>query len=260
MSTDEAAEQGSVFRLPIKCLYHAKGYEAGQDQERGWVNEIKSDRKRNPWAPFNAGLVAVDGVKSRAEFSLQRALKGENNTGARSFGHQHCFQATDECCEEDPLEIAFQYFESKIYIGIEPDMIRFLGEMQNTIDQMQKGRSNTEFMQGLRSTLFEKHGVLYTIYREALISEFEASAPEDGENEGDTPGPGQYTQGRRAGGKNGEIRISSWIFTPGSREISQGIRVHRGGGGGRGRADVDARQCWTMTSTLTSIGSKVGTP
>eukprot|EP00854_Cymbomonas_tetramitiformis_P020533 gene20532-biopygen21169 len=69
-------------------------------------------------------------------------------------------------------------------------MIRFLGEMQNTIDQMQKWRSNTEFMQGPRSTLFEKHGVLYTIYREALISKFQAI--EDGENEGDTPGPGQY--------------------------------------------------------------------
>ncbi|KAK3288107.1 hypothetical protein CYMTET_4412 [Cymbomonas tetramitiformis] len=197
MSTDEAAEQGSVIRLPIKCLYHAKGYEACRDQERGWVNEIKSGRKRNPWAPFNAGLVAIDGVKSRAEFSLKTALRGGYR--GKVFGHQHCYQATDECNEEDPYEIAFQFFESKIYISITPDMIRFLGEMQNTIDQMQKGRDNTQFMQGLRSILFEKHGVVYTIYREALISEFQASAPADAdENEEhgfSLPDPEKYPKG-----------------------------------------------------------------
>ncbi|KAK3251757.1 hypothetical protein CYMTET_38922 [Cymbomonas tetramitiformis] len=192
MSTDEASEQGSVFRLPIKCLYHAKGYEASRDQERGWVNEIKSCRKENPWAPFNAGLVAIDDVKTRAEFSLKKALRGEYR--GKVSGHQHCYQATDECNEEVPLEVDFQSFESKIYIGLTPDMIRFLGEMQNSIDQRQKGKDNTQFMQGLRSTLFEKHGVVYTIYREALISEFEASVPEDAE-EGDTRQPGRYQAG-----------------------------------------------------------------
>ncbi|KAK3241315.1 hypothetical protein CYMTET_48908 [Cymbomonas tetramitiformis] len=181
MSKDEAAEQGSVFRLPIECLYHAKGCEACRDQERGWVNEIKSGRKENPWAPFNAGLVAIDDVKTRAEFSLEKALRGEYR--GKVFGHQHCYQATDECHEEIPLEVAFQSFESKIYIGLTPDMIRFLGEMQNQIDQKQKGKDNTQFMQGLRSTLFEKHGVVYTVYREALISEFVASVPEDTEGD-----------------------------------------------------------------------------
>ncbi|KAK3287390.1 hypothetical protein CYMTET_5101 [Cymbomonas tetramitiformis] len=124
MSTDEAAEQGSVFRLPIGCLYHATGYEACRDQERGWVNEIKNSRKENPWAPFNAGLVAIDDVKTRAEFSIKKALAGKYR--GKVFGHQHCYQATDECHEEIPLEIAFQFFESKIYIGLTPDMIRFL--------------------------------------------------------------------------------------------------------------------------------------
>ncbi|KAK3288993.1 hypothetical protein CYMTET_3558 [Cymbomonas tetramitiformis] len=66
--------------------------------------------------------------------------------------------------------------------------------MQNSIDQKQKGRDNTQFMQGLRSTLFEKHGVVYTIYREALISEFEASVPKDAE-EGDPHQPGRYQAG-----------------------------------------------------------------
>ncbi|KAK3273902.1 hypothetical protein CYMTET_17889 [Cymbomonas tetramitiformis] len=192
MDFDEAAEQGSVFRLPIKCLYHATGYEACRDQERGWVNEIKSGRKENPWAPFNAGLVAIDDVKTRAEFSLKKALKGEYR--GKVFGHQHCYQATDECHEEIPLEIAFAFFESKIYIGLTPDMIRFLGEMQNQIDQKTKGKDNTQFMQGLRSTLFEKHGVVYKVYREALISEFVASVPEDTER-GTPYQPGYYEVG-----------------------------------------------------------------
>ncbi|KAK3235815.1 hypothetical protein CYMTET_53999 [Cymbomonas tetramitiformis] len=66
--------------------------------------------------------------------------------------------------------------------------------MQNQIDQKQKGKDNTRFMQGLRSTLFEKHGVVYTVYREALISEFVASVPED--TEGGTPyQPGHYEVG-----------------------------------------------------------------
>ncbi|KAK3246033.1 hypothetical protein CYMTET_44419 [Cymbomonas tetramitiformis] len=192
MDFDEAAEQGSVFRLPIKCLYHATGYEACRDQERGWVNEIKSSRKENPWAPFNAGLVAIDDVKTRAEFSLKKALRGGYR--GKVFGHQHCYQATDECHEEIPAEIAFAYFESKIYIGLTPDMIRFLGEMQNMIDQKQKGKDNTQFMQGLRSTLFEKHGVVYKVYREALISEFVASVPEDTER-GTPYQPGYYEDG-----------------------------------------------------------------
>jgi hypothetical protein len=170
MSDEEAVEQGSVFRLPIRCLYHATGYEACRSQERGWVNEIKAGRKANPWAPFNAGLVAVEGLKSRNEFSLKSALRGEYR--CKVFGHQHCFQGTLECHEEDPLEEAFKRFESKIYIGLTPDMVRFLGEMQNTYDQLQKGRSNTDLMKGLRSTLSEKFGVLYTTYRKALISEF----------------------------------------------------------------------------------------
>ena len=173
MSQQEAGtEQGSVCRLPIKCMYHATGYEACRKQERGWVNEIKANRKANPYAPFNAGLVAVDGVKTRAEFSLKKALKGDYK--CKVFGHQHCFQATDELNEEIPTEPAFERFESKIYIGLTPDMIRFLGEMQNTIDQQTKGRSNIDLMKGLRSTMSEKDGVLYTVYREALISEFEA--------------------------------------------------------------------------------------
>ncbi|KAK3274849.1 hypothetical protein CYMTET_16988 [Cymbomonas tetramitiformis] len=153
-------------------------------------------RKENLWAPFNAGLVAIDDVKTRAEFSLKKALRGEYR--GKVFGHQHCYQATDECNEEDPIEKAFQSFESKIYIGLTPDMIRFSGEMQNLIDQKQKGKDNTQFMQGLRSTLFEKHGVVYTIYREALISEFEASVPEDAA-EDDTQAaedqPGRYQAG-----------------------------------------------------------------
>ena len=66
-------------------------------------------------------------------------------------------------------------------------MVRFLGEMQNTYDQLQKGRSNTDLMKGLRSTLAERFGVLYTTYRKALLSKFEAST--DGEDV-----PGQYKE------------------------------------------------------------------
>ncbi|KAK3277406.1 hypothetical protein CYMTET_14586 [Cymbomonas tetramitiformis] len=43
---------------------------------------------------------------------------------------------------------------------------------------MRRGRSNTDLIKGIRSTLSEKHGVLYIIYREALISEFEAAGDE----------------------------------------------------------------------------------
>jgi hypothetical protein len=161
------------------------GYEACRNQDRGWVNEIKANRKANPYAPFNAGLVAVEGVKSRSEFSLKKALAGEYR--CKVFGHQHCFQGTYELNEEDPTEVAFQSFESKIYIGLTPDMVRFLGEMQNTIDQMQKGRSNIDLMKGLRSTLSEKYGVLYTIYRDALMSEFQATGDE-------VASPGQWRQ------------------------------------------------------------------
>ncbi|KAK3287306.1 hypothetical protein CYMTET_5174 [Cymbomonas tetramitiformis] len=143
---------------------------------------IEANRKANPYAPFNPGLVAVDGVKTRADFSLTKSLNG--GYSCKVFGHQHCFQGTYELNEEIPTEAAFARFESKIYIGLTPDMIRFLKEMQNTIDQMQKGRSNIDLMKGLRSTLSEKHGVLYTIYREALISEFEAA----GDVEVDAPG------------------------------------------------------------------------
>ena len=102
MSDEEAVERGSVFRLPIRCLFHATGYEACRSQERGWVNEIKAGRKANPWAPFNAGLVAVQGLKSRNEFSLKSALRGEYR--CKVFGHQHCFQGTLECHEEGPLQ------------------------------------------------------------------------------------------------------------------------------------------------------------
>ena len=168
---EDSAKYGSSFRCPITSCHHARGYEQCREQERGWVNELKSQLKRNPWSLKNAGLVNVDGVEKRGDFSFSKWMEGKTYKN-KVFGHQHSFQATLECHEEDPEEIAFQAFETKIYIGLTPDMVRFLGEHQNTVDMAVKGRTNTDLIKGIRTTLQEKHGVLYQLYKDSLVQEF----------------------------------------------------------------------------------------
>ncbi|KAK3288748.1 hypothetical protein CYMTET_3785 [Cymbomonas tetramitiformis] len=157
---EDSAKYGSSFRCPITSCHHARGYEQCREQERGWVNELKSQFKRNPWSLKNAGLVNVDGVEKRGDFSFSKWMEGKTYKN-KVFGHQHSSQAILECHEEDPEEIAFRAFETKIYIGLTPDMVRFLGEHQNTVDMAVKGRTNTDLIKGIRTTLQEKHGVLY---------------------------------------------------------------------------------------------------
>jgi hypothetical protein len=178
---EEGALLGSTFKCPVESCYHARGYEQCRVQERGWINEIKAQFKDNPWSLKNAGLVCVDGVQNRKSFSLKKFVAGEYK--CKVFGHQHSFQATLECHEELPSVKPFKWFETKIYINLTPDMIRFLGEHQNTVDMAVKGRNHCDLMRGLRSTLQEEHGVLYQLYKNALMSEFVAD-----KDNADTPG------------------------------------------------------------------------
>jgi len=167
---------GSVFTAPIKACFHAKGYESARERSRGWVNELKSGLKTNPYSPKNAGLVDISGI-TRQQFDLTKFNAGEYS--CKVFGHQHTFEALLELHQEFPNVKPFGGFETKIYINLTPDMIRFLGNLQNTVDMKVKGRSHVDLMRGLRSTMEEKHGMLYRVYREALLSEFVAGG--DGE-------------------------------------------------------------------------------
>ncbi|KAK3235784.1 hypothetical protein CYMTET_54048 [Cymbomonas tetramitiformis] len=113
--------KGCTFNIPIQYIIQAENYERIRDEDRAQVRE--------------EGLPKVyDGVYRFV-----------------CFGHQHSLTARRELHQEQPDNEAFQQIECKLYFNLQSDMVRFLADEQNTVDQNVKGKSHQQIIKSMRT-------------------------------------------------------------------------------------------------------------
>ncbi len=65
------------------------------------------------------------------------------------FGHQHRLTARRELHDEQPTVEAWTQIECKLYINFQSDMVRFLAEEQNMVDQNTKGKTRQRIIKSI---------------------------------------------------------------------------------------------------------------
>ena len=145
---------GCTFNIPIQYIQQAEGYERIRDEDRAQVNNLKDSMAWQPYSFQNSSLVYVvdratrQQLTSPSEFNVELVKEGKYLFVC--FGHQHSLTARRELHDEQPTKDSWLQIECKLYINLQSDMVRFLADEQNMVDQNTKGKTHQEIMKSMR--------------------------------------------------------------------------------------------------------------
>ncbi|KAK3283708.1 hypothetical protein CYMTET_8601 [Cymbomonas tetramitiformis] len=169
--------KGCTFNIPIQYITQAEDYERIRDEDRAQVVKLKESMAWNPHSFQNTSLVYViwadsgEHLTSADQFDPNKVYDGVYRFVC--FGHQHSLTARRELHQEQPDNEAFQQIECKLHFNLQSDMVRFLADEQNSVDQNVKGKSHQQIIKSMRVGMQASKGPLHKLYWHCGITDWD---------------------------------------------------------------------------------------